>query len=739
MTVIKLQTRLFHRDDSESINCKRYVHNVLNKVYEELDECMESLKYTGNREELAKCHLNHSNLFKKVSLLFKVLKHASVLRKSTENLRDAKEGNLSFISIADRIAYLFEDIKLSLVPEININTTLRLYKDYRLLYPRIFVSERQINSYSEIHMLTKIYLLKEDAGEFNVHIEKGSVLLNTECFVFKLILCGELKSPKWKLIYVNRRNKALWLLHLPSDVTKLNFFVKWYHSLEEAKKVYHMFVSDSFFKNLVKGTPREFSLNYIVRLKLQVKRGRLACTVFNGDNTEYFSRNIRERYEQEIEKALKSIDRRARFSLERKIFMDSISFCSVAELQEHLYREKEDSVFYNMLKHRRFIKNYKRKDFGVKNVFMRVGLSFVCIKLCKVENDEGTHHIEADVFVGKVLENSHLCYVKLLSRYNGDVLLTNSCRYANDWSLEGKIMVPAHRLMSFIDKKLSILLGMADMLVSYENVVFCMKSTLEIWFGGERFEVAEDRDMLLINGMYSMHKPESICKFFEFNIMNKQLKAAQDMEFSVESGYHHYRLKDIKFSLIFADRTILETENTVFYRMVPNGDFVNAVSGFYYIYIYNIHPTFVCQDYLIFDFKMTLGDQLVLKTRSDIAFFVKKSYFATSNFQLSPFNHCYSECSANNEGFFIHLRSIYLKERFLALGRALKKEVVAYKKKQTISLTANKNIVLCLEDDQMHIDVDGRPLHSDLMTRFVRTFCKEHHFIGPLVEMLGML
>lgn len=739
MTVIKLQTRLFHRDDSESIDCRRYVHNVVNKVYEELDECLESLRYTRNREELARCHLSHSNLFKKISLLFKVLKHASVLRKSTEKLKDAKEGNLSFISAADRIAYLFEDMKLSLVPELNINAMLRLYKDYRLLYPRIFVSNRQITSYSEIHMLTKIYLLREDTGEFDVHIERGAVVLSAEHFVFKLILCGELKSPKWKLISVNKRNKALWLVHLPSDITKLNFFVRLHRSLEEAKNAYHAFVSDGFFKSLVKGTPREFSLNYIVRLKLQVKEGRLACVVSHGNNTEYVCRKIRERYEQETERVLKSIDRRARFSIERKIFMEDVSFRSIAELQEHLYKEKEDAAFYSMLKHHRFIKNYRRKDFGVRNIFVRVGLCFVCIKLGKVENEGGMYHIEADVFVGKMLENGHLYYAKLLSRYNGDILLTNSCRHAIDWSGEGKTMAPAHTLMSFVDKKLGMLLGMADMLVSCEDAVFCMGSTLEIWLGEERFEVVGDQDSFLINGVYTMRRPESMCKFLEFNLVNRQLKAVQDMDFSVEGGRHNYRLKDIRFSLTFADRTVLETENTVCSRMVPKGSFANAISGFYYVCIYSIHPTFVCQDYLIFDFEMALGDHVVLKTRSDTAFFVKKSYFATSNLQLPSFNHCYLECNASNVDFFVHLRSIYLRERFMALGRSLKKEVCTVKTKLTISIAAKKSIVLCLENDQLHIDVDGRPLHSGLMARFVRTFCEEQHFTFQFTEMLSTL
>lgn len=739
MTVVKLQTRLFHREDNETIDCGRYVRNVVNKVYEELDECLESLKYTGNREELARCHLSHSNLFKKISLLFKVLKHASLLRRSTEKLKDAIVGNQNFISAADRIAYLFEDMKLGLVPEININVMLRLYKDYRLLYPKIFVSERQITSYSEIHMLTKIYLLNEDTGEFNVHIEKGAVVLDSRYFVFKLILCGELKSPKWKLISVNRINKALWLVHLPSDVTKLNFFIRLYRSLEEAKKVYYTFVNDCFFRNLVKGTPREFSLNYIVRLKLQVKKGRLACAVSHGDNIEYLCRNIKERYEQETEKVLKNIDQRARFSIERKINMGNVFFCSVAELQEHLYREKEDAAFYSMLKHCKFIKNYKRKDFGMRNVFMRVGLNFVCIKLGRVENEGVMHHIEADVFVGKLIENNHLYYVKLLSRYNGDILLTNSCRHAIDWNPECKTTVPANILISFIDKKLDMLLGMADMLVSYRNIVFCMRNTLDIWLGDERFEVTRDRDSFLINGVYTMHNPDNICKFFEFNLINRQLKAVQDMEFSVEGGCHHYRLKDIRFSLVFADKIVLETENSVFSRMVPKGSFVNAIFGFYYIYIYSIHPKFICQDYLIFDFRMTLGDHVVLKTENDTTFLVKKTYFATSSLQLPCFNYFYSECSATNVDFFVHLRSTYLKERFLVLGRSLKKEVCIEKKKFTIHISTKKSIVLCLENDQLHIHIDGKPLYSNLMTRFVRIFCEEYCFIGPLVEMLGML
>ncbi|KAL0265569.1 UNVERIFIED_CONTAM: hypothetical protein PYX00_011281 [Menopon gallinae] len=719
MTVIRLRTRLFCKEDSESIDCKHYVHSVVNKVYEELDESLESLRYTRDRKELARCHLGHSNLFKKMSLLFKILKYASVLGKSTEKLRVAREGNQRFVSAADRIAYMFEDMKLRLTPSLNMDTMLRLYKDYRLLYPRIFVRERQIADYSEIHRLIKAYLLKEDTSEFNVCIERGATVLGSAHFVFKLILCGDLRTPKWKLIDVNKQNRALWLAHLPSDMAKLNSFAGLHRSLEEARKIHNVLVSDSFFKGLVKGTPREFSLNYIVKLRLQVKGSRLACSISHGDKTEYLCRDIKERYEQETERVLKSIDKRARFSIEGKICIESARFCSVTELQEYLYREKVNTAFYSMFRSHSFIRNFRKKDFGARNVFMRARQNFVCIRLDSVEEVGEAYCIRVDVFVGKVLENNHLYYTKLHCCYNGGVLLTNSCRHAAERDTEGRDTVPASDLMYFVDKNLAMLWGMPDVLFLYEGAAFCLGRTLEIWLGEVHFKVAEENGSFVVNG--------------------KQLRTIQSTRIPAKDGCHHYRFRDMEFRLGFADRVVLHSDNSVLARLVPMGDFRRAVAGFYYACLYNIHPTFVCQRYLIFDFRETLGEHVVLRTCNDTTFFVKKSYFATSNFKLSTSNHSYLECSASNTDFFMRLRSIYLKERFMALGRCLKKVVFAEEKKLEIRLAGKQSILLSLENDHLHIEVDKRTLPPALMHRFQRIFSEEHLFMGPFVEMLGAL
>ena len=739
MTTIKLPTRLFYDDADAAINCRKYLKSTFDKAYEELEEGFENLKYTNDRAELATCFQNQSTTFKKLSLVFKMLKYAPEISYMQDFVEKTEGEHRAFFSTADRLAYSFEDFKKKVRPSLNIRNTLKFYKDYNLLYPRILLGRQAEVGYDKINRLINIYLLKETIKNLDVHVKDGIVTLESEHFTFKLTLCGNVKSPEWKLFDINRENKIPFLVNLPSKIEKLDLFVGLYSSLEKAKKIYSVFVGNKFFKGLVKGNLKNFSIEYISVFRVQVKKEDVVGTFIYRDKTEYLFGDMVKEYEAKIEEILQQVDKRARFSIEDRISIEELSFNTLTELKEYLYGEKEQEVFYSLFSSFKHIKNYKRDEFGTRNVFIRMENRFICIKLNEVKEIDGSDYLEVEVFVGRVLENNYLYYSNLLFYYGGYLFLTNArgCSGEGETCKEGKInLVPAGDLKLFFDKKVDFIPIFFELLLCNSRFRITLGNEMQVWLEEKSFKVRRGNGLIRINE-YIVGDLENIKGFFEFHKLVEELEGVKDIKYTKKNEIFYYEFRKVAFNLSFVNKKVVMSDNKCFAKLMDRDAFAGFMENLYYMYLFSMYPDFICRDYVIFDFRMVFRDQVVLKTKDKDTFLVKKTYSTTSNFRLKSFNQYYFECKAEDSDFFEALRSLYLKERFLRLGNALMQSFDVKVKEFAISLVSKEHITFILAENKFYAEVNGQQMREDLLETFANTFYTDECFVVSFIRMIG--
>lgn len=724
MSVMRLPNCLFHEEEEAEVECSTYVRNAVNKVYEELEESFEGLKYTGDREHLARCHTRCSNLFKKMSLVFKIMEHIDAIKETMSSLRATKDRHMNFVSVADSLAYMFEDFKAQAVPPLNIQNTLRFYKDYNLLYPKILVKIRTETDYKEIDRLMHIYLLREDVQHFEKNICEGVLTLRSQHFVFKLTLCGDVMNPEWKLFDIDRQNKVPFLRCLPSEIRKLDFFMGMYSSLEEARTIHSRLTSDGFLKTLVTGTFKDFTLDYIAKLRIQIKEGRLVGVFSFKNDRKYFCEDILHNYELATQNALREIDAGVHFSIENKIAIDDLTFHDIAGLKEHLYKGKDDRVFYNLFVDRKFVKNYRREEFGSRNVFMRKRDDFLCVKLNRTKEINDTNHIDVNLFVGKVLEENHLYYTELHFHNTHGLVLTNY-----DTSSTHTNTISADALRSFLCKNLGFIFVFFDLMLVEKDLRIILGDEIQIMRGKEKCTIMARNGCYRIEG-HAVHNAEDIRSYLVFR---SRIKEHEEMRAETQGGVHSFDFNGIRFSLSFAGTTVVTTENKTIAKIMSGDSSTNFFKSCYYLCIYRMLPSFVSRSYLIFNLRMVVRDQVVIKVKDAGTFLVKKSYFTTSHFQLASHDYHYFECKADNVHFFRALRSIYIKERFLVLSDVLRLRKNANAKDLAINfLHKGSSFALCLDDDDLSIVVNGVSIRAGLLDRLRNAFYEGDDIIALL-------
>ena len=653
MPTVRLRHFFSKGSEEQTIAFREYMSNVVNAVYWEVAEVMENLRYSKCRSTASEGLVGISLLFRKLSLLFKMLKHVSTVKKVQRSLASAQSRQNNLIFAADNVAYMFEDFKARVRPTLNVERMLRLYKDHSLLYPRILGKGGMLDDYSEIDRLVRVYLLREKMWAFETFLEKGVLLIVSGSFSFKVTLCGDLRSPEWKLFDINRSNKVPFLGILPSHVGKLGTFTRRYSALENARSIYKRLVGDPFLKKLISGTQREFYLDYILGLRVVVKEERIVGIVTFPGGARYFNRDVLDGYEACVGEALRTTDPRATFTIGEKIRIGNNVFNTLSEMKEFLYSTMENRVFYNHFRNFRHVKNYKRRFLGRKNVLVWTYGGFFCVKLNRIREADGVEYVDVELVAGKELEEGCLRWEALyLHHRNRRTVLSNSRKCENASAGGGGEhtgMIRAEDLEGFVSRNFEGLSILPCLLFLDSRSIITLDGSIIIHIGAHKFEIGtqcarEDGRTHPVDG------PRGLSELLLFHTNVTEMNTFLSVG-AAESGYR-IEIGECTFDVTFSGGLRVQCAENVFRGPARAGCVAKVLGCMQGICRRKMFPTFASLDYMVFDFAASGRGHVVLKSMDGDTFLVKRTEFTVSRLKCRDFDCRYMQCRADNAAFF---------------------------------------------------------------------------------------
>lgn len=135
----------------------------------------------------------------------------------------------------------------------------------------------------EIHRLMRIYLLKEDIG--NYELKDGILTVKSRFLEFDLVLCGNILNPEWKLFAVktyinNKKIEEKLLKSLSSSLENIIGFIKFYEIRKDAFELFNSLGTDigGFYKNF-RYKKDELEIRGVV------KENEFQCTIYKNNDT----------------------------------------------------------------------------------------------------------------------------------------------------------------------------------------------------------------------------------------------------------------------------------------------------------------------------------------------------------------------------------------------------------------------------------------------------------------------
>jgi hypothetical protein len=132
MTIIKFPAKYFtkaneepdgnHEDSAPSLS--KLLSNICEKTLKDLDVLLRSR--TGVEKGLPAWFEESSSTFYKLSMLTSGLRHVEEMRSIIQHKNKLCTADSAFISTADRIAYIFEDMKSLFMPSYDIESAFRV-------------------------------------------------------------------------------------------------------------------------------------------------------------------------------------------------------------------------------------------------------------------------------------------------------------------------------------------------------------------------------------------------------------------------------------------------------------------------------------------------------------------------------------------------------------------------------------------------------------------------------------
>lgn len=287
-------------EDTETLTLCSFFRGYFSYFYGELNSLLSD--YHSIQE--------HSNRGKIVEFVGKKLKDLDLLQvfvkgcfmlKGLKMIQAKGEDCVAMgrrmIEMADFLAVLFESMKTSFIPRANFPAALLVLVDPGRLLPRdVFLSQSSCGmlldestaepseeDFDHIHRLMRIYLLKENVGSYR--LSKGVLVLRSKFFEFELALCGDIRSPEWRLFRVrshtcNKQVEEYLLRRFHSSPSEITRFTLFYEARKNASEIFSILESGAsgFYQNFT-GKIRDAEVSGVL------KKTTLRCTITRGKHS----------------------------------------------------------------------------------------------------------------------------------------------------------------------------------------------------------------------------------------------------------------------------------------------------------------------------------------------------------------------------------------------------------------------------------------------------------------------
>lgn len=178
---------------------------------------------------------------------------------------DALRASNKIVEIADFLAILYQNMKLSFVPNPSFELCLQTHIDASKLIsliPKPISKEISSKDFEEIHRMMRIYILKENIR--NYVIENGILTIKSEYFDFELALCGDFANPTWHLIKVKSflQNKTVedQIQRRLPDIESIVNFINFFNIRKKANDIFGQLENRTGFYQSFAGTIKGFDL-----------------------------------------------------------------------------------------------------------------------------------------------------------------------------------------------------------------------------------------------------------------------------------------------------------------------------------------------------------------------------------------------------------------------------------------------------------------------------------------------
>lgn len=220
-----------------------YFRNLFNEMNSILSD-YHSIQEHSNRSKL----IEFVNKKQKDLDLLQIFVKGAYLSNDLNLMRfksdDTVRAGLRIVEMADFIAILYENMKMSFIPVPNFDLSLQTHIDTAKLLPiaaNQIKNEIEPRDFEEIHRMMRIYILKENLNNYS--IENGVLIIKSDFFTFELALCGDFTNPQWHLYkvksFLNHKSVEDQIQKRLKSIESICDFIRFYESRKRANDVFN--------------------------------------------------------------------------------------------------------------------------------------------------------------------------------------------------------------------------------------------------------------------------------------------------------------------------------------------------------------------------------------------------------------------------------------------------------------------------------------------------------------------